>query len=315
MPQPADIQVNRIKQIACQKCKAIVDLRKVKPLSQMACPSCGNTFQVPCQIAQYLLVRRLAVGAAGAVYLAYDEVLCRQVALKVLVKSGQAGEGSYEEALREARVAATFNHPNIAQIYALSEDLGQPYLAMELLDGGSLESVVTEHGKLDEGYVLEVATGVLRALSEVHRLGMIHGDLKPQNILLTREGVPKLVDFGVARRVRGQAGGERFGSPYYMAPEVVLSKPADQRADLYSLGATLYHLLTGRPPFRGDDVEVVLTRRLKVRPKAVRTREPEVTAATSDLIDELLEPHPDRRPASADDTLDRVEQALRALDD
>jgi len=267
-PDNREIRVNRIKQITCTGCKHPIDITVFKPLSNQACPDCGARFEVPCQIGQYLLFKRLAAGAMGSVYKAYDEVLARQVALKIVSAPPSKDDDLYQGALREARVQGSVNHPCVAQVYAMSEDMGQPYIIMELVEGGSVLGLIQKAGPIDELHAIEIAIDAAQGLYAGHKLGLMHRDVKPGNLLLDREGRAKLIDFGLAERVSKQKDGKVVGSPYYMSPEIARGQVSDHRADIYSLGASLFHTLTGEPPFKkkGASPRDIVLRRFKVPP-------------------------------------------------
>lgn len=314
-PDNREIQVNRIKQITCAGCKHNIDITGYKPLSNQACPDCGARFEVPCQIGQYLLFKRLAAGAMGSVYKAYDEVLARQVALKIVSAPPSKDDDLYQGALREARVQGSINHPCVTQVYAMSEDMGQPYIIMELVEGGSVLSMIKADGPIDERRAIEITIDAARGLDAGHRLGLMHRDVKPGNLLLTREGQAKLIDFGLAERVKKQKDGKVVGSPYYMSPEIARGHIADLRADIYSLGASLYHMLTGQPPFKkeGASPRDIVLRRFKIPPpdpcEAVGTLHPD----TGRLCQMMMAQEPDDRPADYTDLIRRLRQQLALL--
>lgn len=313
-PDNREIKVNRIKQITCASCKFAIDITKLKPLSTQPCPDCATPFQVPCQIGQYLLFKRLAAGAMGSVYTAYDEVLARQVALKVVSAPPSKDDDLYQGALREARVQGSVNHPNVAQVYAMSEDMGQPYIIMELIEGGSVLDLIRKQGGVEELRAIEITIDTALGLSAGHKLGLMHRDVKPGNLLLDREGKAKLIDFGLAERVSKQKDGKVVGSPYYMAPEIARGHVADLRADIYSLGASLFHMLTGEPPFKkqGASPRDIVLRRFKVPPpdpcQHVATLHPD----TGRLVQSMMALNPDDRPADYPGLIRKLRQ-LAAL--
>lgn len=302
--------VNRMKQITCQKCGRMVDISKAKPLSTIACPNCGAEVRVPSQIGHFLLVRKLGVGSMGAVYQAYDENLWRQVAMKVIMKGADSDNGVFEECLKESRAMASVNHPNVAQVYELSEDMGQPYIVMELLDGGRFDQLIKSDKVIDEIRVLEIGADIAAGLTAINRLGLVHGDIKPENIMFSRDGTAKLVDFGMAIRWKNtEPDGKVRGTPYYVAPEVARSQKIDPRADIYSLGATLYHALAKRPPFTGSKPVEVIIARLKRPPQKITELRPDLHPQTVALIDRMLAIKPeDRHPAMED-----LEHEMRAI--
>jgi serine/threonine-protein kinase len=270
---------------------------------------------VPCQIGQYVLFKRIAAGAMGSVYTAYDEVLARRVALKIVSAPANKQDDLYQDALREARVQASINHPNVAQVYAMSEDMGQPYIIMELIEGGSVLGEIKAHGPVEESDALRIGINAAGGLFAAQKLGLLHRDMKPANLLLTRDRIAKVTDFGLAERVKNQGEGKVVGSPYYMAPEIAQGKVADHRADIYSLGATLFHMLTGQPPFRKEGAtprEIVL-RRFKVPPPDPAQHVPGLNELTSRMVQSMMSVEPDGRPEDYPKVIRRLKQALALI--
>ena len=307
-----EIRVNRIREITCPEGHT-VDISRAKPLSMIACPQCGKEVRVPAQISHYLLVKLLARGSTGAVYQAYDEKLTRQVALKIIYQAADGVKDATAEALKEARTVATLNHPNIVQVYAFGEDMEQPFIVMELVDGGRMDQLIAGGKTLSETQALDIGADVAEGLAAANRLGMTHGDVKPQNILLDREGVAKLIDFGLSRRFRGGKPGQRdtrvAGTPYYIAPEIVQGHAVDHRADMYSLGATLYHALAGAPPFKGSSPMEVMTARLQGPPADLQTIRGDICAATGTLVHRLLSTDPKDRYGDMHEVADAFHKA------
>lgn len=314
-PDDREIQVNRIKQITCASCKHVIDITKFKPLSRQMCPACQVQFQVPCQIGQYVLFKRIAAGAMGSVYLAYDEVLARRIALKIVSVPASKKDDLYEGALREARVQASINHPNVAQVYAMSEDMGQPYIIMELVDGGSVFGQIKDHGPMDEVDALKIGIDAANGLFAAQKLGLLHRDMKPANLLLDRNRTAKVIDFGLAERITKQGEGKVVGSPYYMAPEIARGNVADLRADIYSLGATLYHMLTGQPPFKleGATPRDIVLRRFKVPPPDPAEAITTLHESTSKLVQSMMAVEPDRRPDDYPALIRKLRQAIALI--
>lgn len=314
-PDGREIQVNRIKQITCASCKHVIDITKYKPLSRQRCPECKVEFQAPGQIGQYVLFKRLAAGAMGSVYLAYDENLARRVALKIVSAPASKKDDLYEGALREARVQASLNHPNVAQVYAMSEDMGQPYIIMELVDGGSVLGQIKDHGPLEEVDALKIGCDAANGLFAAQKLGLLHRDMKPANLLLDRNRTAKVIDFGLAERVKNQGEGKVVGSPYYMAPEIAQGKVVDHRADIYSLGATLYHMLTGQPPFKheGATPRDIVLRRFKVPPPDPAEHRADLHEATCKLVQSMMAIEPDRRPDDYPAVVRKLRQTIALI--
>lgn len=213
---------------------------------------------------RYTLERELGHGGMGAVWLGQDDVLGRKVALKQL-RSPAAGGATASRAAREARLAARLSHPNVVAVFDLVTEEGRPWLVMEYVDGLSLSKVVAEQGPLSPDDAAAVLVQVADGLRAAHDAGIVHRDVKPSNILLTADGQAKLTDFGVARGTESDATvtqtGLVTGSPAYLAPEVATGGTATPASDAWSLGATLFHLVTGRPPYDvADNVLGVLYR-------------------------------------------------------
>ena len=185
-----------------------------------------NTIQTPADFGQFVLEKELGHGGMGSVYLGRDKMLERPVAIKVMLKSMGADAEFVERFKREAQAAARLNHPNIAQIYSFSIQDGQPYIAMELVSGGSLDKEMAQNpGTLDPVHVMTVGKQVAEGLSLAAQSGLVHGDVKPENILFDEDGNAKLVDFGLAA-MQGDSS-EIWGTPYYISPEKVRRQKID----------------------------------------------------------------------------------------
>ena len=215
----------------------------------------------------YQILDLLGVGGMGNVYRAREKMLDRLVALKTL--SPELGyEPSFVERFsKEARAVARLNHPNIVQVFAFGEVQGIYYLAMELLEGLSLGHYLRANGRWSEYEAISIVRYLCRALSVAHAQGLVHRDIKPDNVILTRAGEVKLVDLGIAKQMGEENSmtqtGTAIGTPNYIAPEQILGqRDIDGRADIYSLGATLYHLVTGRVPFQGSSGPHVMSMHL-----------------------------------------------------
>jgi beta-lactam-binding protein with PASTA domain/predicted Ser/Thr protein kinase len=205
---------------------------------------------------RYQVIARIASGGMGEVYRAHDAVLGREVALKVLHPQLAGDRGFVERFRREARAAALLNHPNVVGVYDWGNTEGTYFMIMEFVSGTNLRALLTEYGRLEPGQVLEVTLAVLAALDHAHGHGIVHRDVKPENILIARNGTVKVADFGLARAYAdsyiSQAEGTVTGTVQYLAPEQIQGEPADPRTDLYALGVVMFELLTGRAPFTGE---------------------------------------------------------------
>lgn len=257
---------------------------------------------------RYRLDAELGQGGMGIVYRAHDTLLDRAVAVKLLTDSGLGTEGR-ARLLREARAAARLNHPNIVGVYDAGETApdrsggagGQPFIVMELVEGESLYA----KWPIPLENVVDLAKQICAALDHAHTHGVVHRDLKLENILLTPTGVIKLTDFGLARSVasRMTSEGLLLGTVFYLAPELALGQPFDGRADLYALGVLLYELVTGKLPFTADEPLAVVSQHLYAPVVPPRAHNDAIPDALNQLIVSLMSKRPEDRPASAREVL------------
>jgi hypothetical protein len=204
----------------------------------------------------FIVERRLGHGGMGEVYQALDASLDRPAAVKLVSPTVAAAPRLSERFVREARIQARTDHPHVAHIYHVGEYEGRPYFAMEYLPGGSLEDRLRRDGRLDPEQAIGIVVEVADILESVRRHGIVHRDLKPSNVMFTADGSIKLTDFGIAKPAGEEAtaltqSGAMVGTPHYISPEAARGDPVTWQSDMYSLGCTLYHLLFGRPPYRG----------------------------------------------------------------
>jgi hypothetical protein len=251
----------------------------------------------------------------GSVYKARDTRLDRFVALKLLRRELSADPVEAARLQQEARVTAAVNHPNVVQVYTTGTDHGQIYLVMELVDHGSLDDLMAQHGKLREPDVLRAGIQVAKGLQAAQAKGLIHRDVKPANILFSDAETAKIGDFGlaVAAGQQSEAQHEIWGTPYYVAPERLNNEPEDFRSDIFSLGATLFHALAGRPPLDGETSSAAELRKLKSHPPDLRSFAPEVSKETARIINKTLQLKPENRFTSYAHLITQLERAARVL--
>ena len=250
---------------------------------------------------RYRLVRRIGVGGMGEVWEADDTVLGRRVALKVLVQELADDPRATSRFVREARATAKLTHPNVTRVYDFGRDGGVPYLVMELLEGDTLADRLAG-GPLPPAEAARIGAAVADALDAAHRRGIVHRDIKPGNVLLTPAGEVKVMDFGIAAaadETHSTTGSGLYGTAAYISPERAAGQAATPAADVYSLGAVLYELLTGRPPFLGDSPVLVVRAHLHEQPRPVRELAPWVPARLADTCEAALAKDPAQRPSSA----------------
>jgi len=297
MDAPGKVPVS----INCHSCGAVLDLTGQTGFTHVECKHCGATSVVPLQFGNFLLLHAIGVGSTGTVYKAIDLPLSRYLAVKILLKKLSADPAFVRNFTREAQAVASVPHPNVVQVYSFDLQDGQYYLAMELCDHGSLDDRITKLGKLSEADVLSMGLQIASALHAAWRRGLLHRDVKPGNILFNEDDVPKIVDFGLARPHHPQTNEEHasdqiWGTPYYIAPEKLRGKPEDMRSDEYSLGATLYHALTGHPP-----TEMAPTERAPHVISRMMARDPAARYSSYDeIIHDLTEAQRALRKSMAD---------------
>ena len=255
------------------------------------------------KVGRFRLQGLLGQGAVGRVFRAEDAILHRRVALKVIVihtDDGQINRNA-DTFLTEARAAAALEHPSVVQIYEAGETGNLCYIAMELLDGGSLKDLVAASGAMDPGRACLLTADAAEALAAAHEAGIIHRDVKPANLMLTRQGRCKVTDFGLA--TFGEADSvsrERAaGTPLFAAPEVIRGTSADEQSDVYSLGATLFYLLSGRPPFTGKSRSEVLRKHVNEPVPDLRALRPGLPESLVAAVERALDKDPGQRFPSA----------------
>jgi tetratricopeptide (TPR) repeat protein/predicted Ser/Thr protein kinase len=265
---------------------------------------------IPKSLGKYVLVGPIGKGGMGEVWKAFQPDLNRHVAIKTLLSGEQASEDFLQRFQREARLAAKLVHPNIVQIHDFGTEGKLHYIVMEYVEGRSLKEIMAEK-RLDPESSLKIAHSVARALKFAHDHRIIHRDIKPANILIDRQGRVRILDFGLAKSLAdGKAltmSSVMVGTPYYMSPEQAFAAPeeVDGRTDLYSLGAVLYEMLTGRPPFQGATVLSILRKIEEEDPRA-----PGVSPSIDALVEKAMAKDPERRFQSAGDLADAIKGCL-----
>ena len=257
-------------------------------------------------------------GGMAEVFLAHEEILERDVALKILKEQYADDDGLVERFRHEAQSAASLNHPNIVHIYDWGDTQNGEayYIAMEYAPGGTLEDRILEDGALPPRTAAEVALQIAEALRFAHEHGVIHRDIKPQNILLSASGDAKVTDFGLARATSSTPLSQTslvLGTASYMSPEQTMGEPADPRSDLYSLGVVLYKMLTGELPYEGDTSVTIAVKHVLEPARAPREVNPEVPEGISALTQKLLAKDPDDRYASAAQLIEDLQRVRDGL--
>jgi|GEM_PF-1900168 len=299
----------------CEKCGRVIPRKEIaegrvrEQGGKFYCTRCDSEY-IGRVIGQYKILEKLGEGTVGVVFRAEHVTVKRIAAMKVLFEQLTQNKLSVERFLREARAGAVLNHPNLVQIYDAGEDHGIYYIVMELVAGRSIDDIVREEGPLSVPRVLDVAIQICKALQFAYQKKIVHRDVRPGNVLLSVDGVAKVIDLGMAKSLEREdfQGLSTTGSgvvmPNYAAPELIFrQKDVDHRADLYSLGATLYFLLTGEPPYRANSprefIEMISMEAL-LSPKEVN---PDVPDELCQLIEKLMRKDPAERYQTPDDVL------------
>jgi len=265
-------------------------------------------------ISHYRILEKLGEGGMGVVYKAEDTKLGRTVALKFLPPRALATDTAKARFLQEARAAAALNHANVCTIYEVQEADGEAFIVMEYVDGPSLRERIAD-GPLSFRDAVETATGIARALEAAHGKGIVHRDIKPANILLTGDGQPKVLDFGLAKLADAAdltAPGSTVGTAAYMSPEQARGETVDGRSDLWAVGVVLYEMVTGKRPFTGDRVETVIRAILENVPLRASSARSDVPGGVERIIDRALEKNPSRRYGDAGEMVRDLEAAVAA---
>src|SRR5437016_2838863 len=289
--------------VTCKGCGATVFIAgDLAPLSSIPCTKCSHPVMMPMRMRQFELRDAIASGGMGTVYRAFDLTLERDVAVKLMRKELTEDSKALESFYREARACAALNHTNIIHIYTFDEFEGQLYLVMELADRGSLDHKIEQQGRLSELQVLDIGIKVASALATDLKHNLLHRDIKPGNILFNAEGEPKLVDFGLARNVEDdEYESTVWGTPYYVAPEKIKREREDFLSDMYSLGGTLYHALTGHVPFEAPTVEDLVSAHVHTPLTPPNQVVLEITQTTSDALVRAMAKNPSERFQSYDE--------------
>jgi serine/threonine-protein kinase len=253
---------------------------------------------------RYEVVRELAQGGMAEVYLARDQLLDRPVALKALFPEYAREPSFVERFRREAQAAANLNHPNIVAIYDWGQEAGTYFIVMEYVEGRSLRDLIRSEAPVDPGQSAEIAAEIAAALGFAHRGGVVHRDVKPGNVLLTRTGNVKVTDFGIARAGTSDGltqTGSVMGTATYFSPEQAQGQSVDGRSDVYALGVVLYEMVTGVPPFSGDSPVSVAYKHVREAPVPPTQRNPEIPHDLEQIIMTALAKDPEQRYQTADD--------------
>jgi eukaryotic-like serine/threonine-protein kinase len=306
----------QLRMVTCGWCETKVFIPgDLAPLGTVPCSKCGHPIMMPMMIRQFELRSVVGSGGMGTVYRAWDTTLERMVAVKLMRKELLNDQKALESFYREARACARLNHTNIVHIYAFDDWEGQSYLVMELADHGSLDARIEKLRLLPELDMLDIGIKIADALNMALKHDLLHRDIKPGNILFNADHEPKLVDFGLARKaeVEHEVEDVTWGTPYYVAPEKIKREPETFLSDMYSLGATLYHAMTGHVPFEAPTVEEVIVAQVQTPLTPPNLVVPEITQPTSDALVKCMGKNPADRFLSYEEFIMALEASRSQL--
>ncbi|MGP8008636.1 MAG: protein kinase domain-containing protein, partial [Acidimicrobiales bacterium] len=264
---------------------------------------------------RYQVTHLIARGGMAMVYRAQDTLLNRAVALKILYPELSADPAFVERFRREAQAAANLSHPNIVPVFDWGEDNGTYFIVMELVDGTSLAEMLRGGTTITPSRSAQIVAQVAAALGYAHRSGVVHRDVKPGNILITKDGQVKVTDFGIAQAVSSEdhlaEAGSVMGTATYFSPEQAGGVAVDGRSDVYALGVVLYEMLVGRPPFIGDTPVAIAYQHVQETPPRPRALNPEIPVALEAIVLQAMAKLPAERYQNADDLRADLERFLR----
>jgi serine/threonine-protein kinase len=264
---------------------------------------------------RYEVISEIGRGSMGVVYKAHDPNLDLTVALKVLRQDRMSSDAFMKRFLSEAKALGRLDHPNIIRVYNVDEFEGNVYIAMEFIEGESLNEVIQKN-KFTPEEIIEFGSTVADTLAYAHKQGIIHRDIKPSNILIRSDGRLKITDFGIAHIEDSSAqkqtqAGEILGTPAYMSPEQVLSQPVDGRSDIFSLGVILYELSAGKMPFAGQNLAAIFNAITQVEPEPVTANNPAIPTDLSGVISKCIQKNPADRFRSGHELLSALKACIR----
>jgi len=296
---------------------------------KVKCPECGGIIAVPGgeaqpdpligkQIAHYKILALVGEGGMASVYKARNLRLNKIVALKILPQSFVRENPAFADRfIREARSAAQLEHPNVVSVYFVGMEEGHYFIEMQFVDGPTVREIIRSQGKMDIAEATRIIIEAAKALAAAHEKGIIHRDVKPDNIMLSKDGSVKVADFGLAKLI--DAEGEQFaqgrviGTPFYMSPEQCQGKTTDARSDIYSLGATYFHMLAGRPPFTGEDKAAIIRKHVNDPLPSIRSLREDVPQEVENIINKMMAKNPDERYQNCAELIEDLQKVAATM--
>ena len=302
----------------CRSCECAMDVTMLAPFTNVQCPECGEHNRVKVDVGGYVLRKRQGIGGMSLVFGAVDKTLRRTVDIKILNEEYSMDEKRIQQFEQEARITAAMSHPHIVKVYTVGQAFDRFFIAMEMVGGDSLEQMMREHGSLPESEVLGWAQQVADGLNAANEAGLIHRDIKPGNLLFDKEGHVKIVDFGLALVTQGgkAQADEIWATPYYVPPEALDIGEEDFRSDIYALGASLFHALSGEPPFSTETRSTTELKEIKRNLRSLKEAAPWLNDETCAVIDRAMAFKMDDRFSSYKELVDAFHYAqMTVMDD
>lgn len=265
---------------------------------------------------RYRIIETVGTGGMATVYRGHDVLLDRPVAIKALREPYASDPAFRDRFLEEARAAARLDHPNVVQIYDVGIDQQQPYLVMEMVEGNDLKSLILQRAPLSIPEALDIVQQISAGVGSAHRAGLVHCDIKPQNVLVSPKGLVKVTDFGIARAFQEEPTPQKkeqvvWGSPHYLSPEQIQGKQPKPASDVYSIGIIMYEMLTGVPPFHDTDTTALLTKHLEEAPAPPETLNPRIPPKLGRLVNKVLSKDKAGRYRNADQLRIALEEYVK----
>ncbi|MEM7391514.1 MAG: serine/threonine-protein kinase [Verrucomicrobiota bacterium] len=283
-----------VPRIDCPECNIEVDTTSAQMFSVIKCTHCDVELRVPGLFGEIYLLKEIGRGSTGTVYKGFDHNVQTPVAVKIMHKQLVKSKKHVDTFLGEAKSLKALNHINVVFMHSFGQITDQPYIVMEMIEGYRMEDLMTNKNRMNEVTLLEISVDVTKGMQAANKIGIVHGDIKPENILVDKRGTAKVVDFGLARAFH-ESDDEVWGTPYFIAPERALNAKEDHRSDIYSLGVTMFDALAGRPPFEGETVAEVVDARIHEAAPDLLSLCSNVTPETAAVVACMLERRPDDR--------------------
>jgi serine/threonine protein kinase len=296
---------------ACPNCGEVIDVSSCAPYSKVMCPTCNSAIRVRAEFHHFSLKKQIGEGGMSRVFLANDNTLNRMVALKILNSDFSKDAARTAQFEKEARITAAISHPNVVKVFSVGQDQEHFFIAMELVPNGSLDDLIAKKRSITEERALEIGEQMAKGLKAAFTEGLIHRDMKPGNMLFAEDDTAKIVDFGLALVFEKDVdeSDEIWATPYYVPPEKLHKEPEDFRSDIYSLGASLFHALAGKPPYAADTSSLEELKEIKEKSVSLKEFAPSVSDVTCELIDRMMARNPADRHGSYDELIGNFQYA------